>query len=410
MYKHCLQTSRTVGLSLAAISMIVLLPTVVLSASVSISEYGNTGYHTAHDMLQTDDGCFLLVGTTGINWRTPSKIYLLHVDAQGNQIWDRVLGSGSVTGGGIVQAQDQSFLIVGTVRAEAGDQDALLMCVDRDGNELWSNTWGSELDDYYENIVSTAEGEYYVSGNRVDPNDMPIDPGTAGYDGYPGRSNPVVAKLDGSGTVIWEQVLSSDGNVMATAIAPTEDGGLLVLARELLLPIGHSEMALYKLDVAGDVVWHKTWSEGTTGGYAIAARPDGSSFVAGILRFADDEKQDMAVWSVDAEGNVLWMQRIGDPDCIEGAQLIALSPSGGVFVGGWKSMDFNTYTDEIVVFELDASGQLLWKEEITTDKHQTFATMLATEDNTLRISGATAVPGRSFRIMLVTISLDAIEP
>ena len=63
----------------------------------------------------------------------------------------------------------------------AGGADAYLVKVNLDGNEIWSKTYGSALNEMV-SASALADGGFMLWGNVVAPNDIVADPGLAGYD------------------------------------------------------------------------------------------------------------------------------------------------------------------------------------------------------------------------------------
>jgi hypothetical protein len=129
---------------------------------------------------------------------------------------------------------DGNLLIAGTTTSfGAQGMDAYLLKVDRDGNELWSKTYGGPLDEMVGAVGQLPDGSYILGGNIVDPNDLIADPGAAGYGGFAGRSNLYLLKVDGDGNELWSRAYDSEDNVLAVSAALMPDGGLLALAAKV---------------------------------------------------------------------------------------------------------------------------------------------------------------------------------
>ncbi len=94
----------------------------------------------ALDAVQTEDGGFLLVGSTNHTHRDGSAedVHLMRVDSAGEMLWERNYGGDAFDRGrAIIEAADGAFHILAETKSEgAGDRDVYLIKVDPDGEVL----------------------------------------------------------------------------------------------------------------------------------------------------------------------------------------------------------------------------------------------------------------------------------
>lgn len=95
------------------------------------------------DVFREGDGTFLIAGTireTGGN----DSVWLVRIDSDGNVVTDvAVETNGSCKGEKIAMAYDGGYTIAGTIQtAGTTYQRAYVLHVDRDGNKLWEQTYG----------------------------------------------------------------------------------------------------------------------------------------------------------------------------------------------------------------------------------------------------------------------------
>ncbi len=124
--------------------------------------YGGPWSDYGQAICQTDDGGYMVVGTTESYGAGGSDVYALKIDASGDTVWTRAFGGPSWDGGAsVVQTYDHHYVIGGYYTA--GDTDIYLVMIDTDGNEIWSSTISSGNEDTY-SIATTDNGGLIAAG------------------------------------------------------------------------------------------------------------------------------------------------------------------------------------------------------------------------------------------------------
>ncbi len=128
--------------------------------------FGGSEIDEASAIIATNDGNFIIVGDTRSADKDVSKnngaadIWILKVSKEGNLIWEKTIGGSSFeVAKAIYKTQDNGFLIAGSSRSldngfqNKGQNDALILKIDENGNLLWQKTvGGSEIDFLYDVI------------------------------------------------------------------------------------------------------------------------------------------------------------------------------------------------------------------------------------------------------------------
>jgi serine-aspartate repeat-containing protein C/D/E len=363
-------------------------------------------------VLLADDGGFFIVGTTNVAFEPVqrSEVYLIRTDANGDVVWETTYGGDRYTSAqGMIQADDGSLLIAGVTTNPAGDTDAYVINVDQDGTELWSKTYGGPLAEMGGAVGPTGDGNYFLGGVVMDPNDPIADPGAAGYGGLAGRSSVYLSKIDRAGRELWSVVYDTGDNLLPNAALQTPDGGLLVLGTILDYPAPDDDLLLVKLDAAGQEVWSKVWTDDVIAGQAMIPTANGNYLIAASylpLPDADTAKEDYLFIMVDAEGNERWRRTFGDPNLIDYGRVMVEAPDGGYVVAGDRTPDLYTWDADIAIIKIDAEGQLVW-EHHTPVQHTIFSSMFLHPDGGYVIGGTTATDD-GFRIFLIKTDADGV--
>ncbi len=281
--------------------------------------YRKTANDMGEDVLVADDGGYYIVGTANLDIYGTGKsgdIYLIRTDENGAVLWEKTYGGEKAEEGlSITRTSDGNLLLAGnTNSAGAGGADAYLVKVDLDGNEIWSKTYGSALD---EMVLARelADGSLLLWGNVVDPQDFVADPGLAGYDGLAGRSNIYLVKTDANGNELWARKFGDKNNLIVSGGVEAPDGGFVVLASLLRFPEPGDDLYLLKVDKNGQKVWERTWEEGTTAAYDLIRTADDQYLIAASVAPADDTARALADFlfiKVDQAGQDVWVSQFGD--------------------------------------------------------------------------------------------------
>jgi hypothetical protein len=151
--------------------------------------FGGSGIDEARAITNTNDGNFMVVGDTrsvDIDVSTnngAADVWIVKFSTEGNLIWEKTIGGTSFDAArAISKTQDNGFLIAGSSRSldtnfeNNGQNDALILKIDKDGNLLWQKTiGGSEIDFLYDitelnNKTIIAVGESSSSDQDITEN------------------------------------------------------------------------------------------------------------------------------------------------------------------------------------------------------------------------------------------------
>ncbi|MEN8224019.1 MAG: hypothetical protein ABFS05_01560 [Bacteroidota bacterium] len=195
----------------------------------SNSEYGN-------NVLQANDGGYIIVGETESYGVGYSDIYLVKTDSGGNELWYKTFGDAEWDYGSSVQnTPEGGYIIAGYTWSFYAGQgyDAYLVKTDADGNELWTRQYDGSNSDYIYEVLVTPEGDYVVGGHSLSPYQF-------NYDFY-------LFKTDKDGNVMWTQQFGGDDDEYARSLQQTSDGGFIMTGRTDSYGAGDGDIWLVKI-------------------------------------------------------------------------------------------------------------------------------------------------------------------
>ncbi len=283
--------------------------------------FGGSGYDQAEAVHQTDDGGYLIAGTLFItsngtsDGRSHTDIYLIKTDAGGNELWSKTYGGQYRDYAGDMQpTTDGGYIIAGTTGTTSkGDpgNDVYLVKIDAEGNELWARSYGSSKREDGYSVWPTMDGGYIIAGIAETRRLFTRS-----------RFDIHVIKTDSEGDKLWSKTFSRKYTDFAYAVRQTADGGYVVLGTTNIdMDSGKAggvdtDIFLLKLDAAGSELWSKTYGRRDSthdreNGNALEVTADGGYIIVGLTvsyrsqNPARTDFYDAYVVKTDGKGNTL---------------------------------------------------------------------------------------------------------
>jgi len=131
--------------------------------------YAGNGFDRGESVVQLEDSSFIVAGTSG-SWGGSSQIFLMSVDSVGNYKWSKQYGGEeSEEGRRVLYNKDLGLYVAGTSNSYGqGDFDAYLFRTDKNGVFQWHKTYG--LPTHWEKVndaVMTADSGMVMVGERM---------------------------------------------------------------------------------------------------------------------------------------------------------------------------------------------------------------------------------------------------
>lgn len=129
--------------------------------------YGGLFNDAGLDVIQTQDGGYMLTGKIQSAVWDPFDMWVIKTDEDGNQIWDNLFGGSAMDMGYALIADPESgYLLAGiTTTPGTGNANGWLVKIDEDGNEEWTKPIGPSDMDRFRDIAITADGDIILAGD-----------------------------------------------------------------------------------------------------------------------------------------------------------------------------------------------------------------------------------------------------
>ena len=251
-----------------------------LGDTVWTKKYPDVGSSSGSDVIETNDGGFLLV--TGAS--------VIKTDSIGQPLWSKSFnsqGSNYVscamesTNGDLVIAGYASFLL-------PAHREILIVKLDNSGNMLFAKSFGGFKTFNPSAIYSTIDNGYIISGSS---------------DYYYQDGDGLLIKTDSLGNPLWIHKYGSNQTDAFFYSTQLNDGNYMAIGHT----VSNNGIFLVKADSSGSLLWAKTYKlqypASYNLGYMINKTTDNNLVFCG--RTSGEEA---VIFKIDTSGSVIWVK------------------------------------------------------------------------------------------------------
>jgi len=256
----------------------------------SITEYG-------WEIHQTGDGGYIVSGKSGSVSCTNCKVLVLKLDSSGNIIWQKTYGNAIWLDPASVQVTNDGYIITGNANTiGAGGFDFWVAKLDFDGNIMWQNAYGGPNDEFSNVIRQTDDGGYLVAGKTKSYGAGDFDAIVLKLD----RNGAILwQKTYGGPNMDRVWALEKESSRFAAC------SGHILVADTASFGSGNVDGWLIKIDASGNIQWQKTYG-GTLEDYILSLKSttDGGYMGTGRTQSYGSGSFDYWVMKLDSSGNI----------------------------------------------------------------------------------------------------------
>ena len=350
------------------------------------STFGGSRIEQGRESFPTDDGGYIVVGgssSTDGDVTVQNGTYdfwVIKLDASGAIVWENSYGgTGNEKATAVEQTNDGGYIIAGESNSSNGDVannngelDYWVIKIDGGGNLQWENNFGGTKSEEARDVIQTFDGGYLVAG-YTSSDDVDVNSNNGSIDIW-------IVKLDGGGSLQWEQNYGSTNNDGGfIKVKQTQDGGFAISGTnstndgDVTFNNGSIDFWLIKTDGKGNLLWEKSYGgSGIDLSYALDLTADGGFILAGATDrvggdvMANYGQNDFWVLKLDKDGNILWERNYGGTSNDRVWSIKSLDDGGYVMTGSSNSNDIditgNIGQIDYWVVKIDAIGDIVWEQ------------------------------------------------
>ncbi len=263
--------------------------------------YGGRGSDWCYSVIQTPDDGFALAGLTDSFGAGGVDFWLVVTDKEGEELWSQTYGGDSIEYCySHILTDDVGYALAGFTNSfGAGEMDFWLVRTDEEGGELWSQTYGGEQDEICQSVIQTVDGGFALAGYTVSIDESDLD--------------FLLVVTDEEGGELWSQTYGGEDWDVCSSIIQTADGGFALAGFTGSFGEG-GDFWLVRTDEEGEEIWSQTCGgEDSDFCESVIQTADGGFTLAGKTVSYDEEGWPTNFWLVrtDEEGEELWSQTCG---------------------------------------------------------------------------------------------------
>jgi len=363
--------------------------------------YGGSGADGARAVCLCPDKGFLITGYTFSHGAGDADVLVIRTDREGNMLWSRTYGgAGTEYGNGGICLAD-GYLVAGyTTSFGAGSKDVYLVRLDKDGREVWSKTYGGSSWDVGMAVCTTNDDHYIVCGYT--------------HSFGKGEEDVYLIKTDRSGKEIWSKTYGGERLDMGNSVCLTDNAGFLIGATSGSFS-GNTDFLLIRTDAQGNELWTKSYGAAGPRGHGfdwcntMIADDEGGALLAGYTDCQD--VMDIHVIKTDGEGKEMWSRTLGNKPFYDFGNAIRETVDGDFLViGTTKSIlkNENIYDNDIYLVRMDPQGNIVEEKTLSGSGMDWASSAVPTGNGDYVVAGHTSSSGSGFFDVLL-LKLESIR-
>ncbi|WP_291132369.1 T9SS type A sorting domain-containing protein [Flavobacterium sp. UBA7682] len=426
MKKQILQQVGVIGM--------LILCTNSLKAQDILWEKSYGGKHADYlfDVVPTPDYGFLLAGSS-LSKKTGNKTednrgdldyWVWKMDEKGDLDWQRSFGGkGQDVLRSVLLTNDGGFLLAGSSQSSEGldkkgkangGNDFWIIKLNAAGVEEWQRTIGGSGQDELSTALKTLDGGFILAGSSS--SGLSGDKKAKNFGGL----DYWVVKIDGKGTIVWQNTFGGIYNDELRSVALTEDGGYILggssnspeSGNKTERGLGQGDYWIVKLDDKGKLEWQKGIGGTSDDQLSVVCQTSEGNYILGGSSSSESSESkskgnesgiDFWVVSIDKKLEILWQEtyNISKVDVltslVENDDMTILL--GGYGQGepfkkkelrGKRQEDVGVVkkgTGDYVAIKISEKGEELWRKEVGSDGQDVLVKVIEVRDGGYLMAG-----------------------
>jgi hypothetical protein len=332
--------------------------------------YGDGGYQFTEGVAIDSAGNVIVVGSFAgsvdfgggaLDSEGANDVFVAKLGPKGEHLWSKRFGNwNEQVGVGVAVDPDGNVVITGMfdgsidfggdTLTSAGNRDIFIAKLNRDGGHIWSKRFGDGSNQAGQSVAVDKQGNVALCGSMEGSVNFGSGELTSG-----GGTDIFVATFDASGKRRWDKRFGDSTAQECKSIAMDADGNVAItgtfmgwvnFGKAQLMSAGSLDVFLAKFGSDGAVLWnHAFGSASEQGGQSVAMSPDGGVVVGGYFSGSinlgggahiDPGNSNIFIAKFDSSGTHVWSRGYGDAET-QFLESIAVDGCGDVLATGYFS-------------------------------------------------------------------------
>jgi len=261
--------------------------------------YGSFADDYGKCIVKAEDGGYIIAGNTYSYGKENSDVYIIKIDENGTEKWEKAIGGIDYDAATFVLENHNQTLVLGNTYSygKENNGDIWLICLDSNGTELWSKTYGGAKYDDARCIRETPDGGYIIAGE------------TESYG--KGLLDIWVLKTDSNGTELWNKTYGGLRDDICNDIIKTSDGKYLISGHTQSFSNSWDAWVIY-IDPNGTELWNKTYGGKKDDGASSIIEINSTQYIlTGYTKTYGRGQGDLWIIKISSNGAELWNKTYG---------------------------------------------------------------------------------------------------
>ncbi len=304
--------------------------------------YGTDFEDHVHEGLQTVDGGYIAIGDsaeTDDSFDAGSDILVVKIDQNGKLQWSKIFGARQVRDVGYSVAETNGGYVLGVGLGESDGQKAALIGIDKQGNEVWRQTYGNRVHGGIRSIAIAPDGTIIAGGYTANPE--------AGFV-FIAEGRGLLIRTSAGGEPIWTQNL---GIPQITKVRVERGGTIALLTTVYNAENDKQNISLLKTDKFSNIRVRYTYEKThNTQAFDFDLTNDDGFIICGHTTGLEAVNWDYILLRVDRDGQQRWVRRFGQPRGYDARYIhdesygVRSLPDGGFVVAGGSGDEYARYS------------------------------------------------------------------
>jgi hypothetical protein len=320
---------------------------------------------------QTNDGGFIIAGTTSSFGAGGQDIWLIKTNENGDTLWTKTFGgTEDDKASNVQQTNNNGYAVFGTTNSFGnGGADFLLWKIDSLGNTEWFKTYGSIADERASEGHQLTDGTYILAGDSL------------------GQIHKAwLVKTDENGNFIWGKTIGSDGFV-GRSVQQINDGGYVICGTHAYLLFQTIVFEFFFSRISSNGTLISTLYYGSflaAWGLTVKMLPDDNLILGGSVVTYDGTLERPIIFKTNQYCNILWADILSISQYPAILTSIETTNDNGFIFTAYAAMGQN-----ISLFKCDQNGILIWEKIVGGSQDDQAYSINNTNDKGYIVTGYT---------------------